>query len=228
MADSDMVAVIAIDGPGGAGKGTICRLVAGRLGWHLLDSGSLYRITAYAAEHQNIALNDSAAVAEVARSLDVRFVDVAENTSVIFEEKDITDLIRTEKAGVAASIVATDPAVREALIDRQRGFARPPGLVADGRDMGSVVFTRAGLKIFLTASVEERARRRYKQLKDKGMDVSLPALSKDMEERDRRDSERAVAPLRACEDARVLDSTQLDISEVVDLVISWASEVYAI
>jgi cytidylate kinase len=228
MADSDRVPVIAIDGPGGAGKGTICRLVAGHFGWHLLDSGSLYRITAYAAEHQNIALNDSAAVAEVARSLDVRFIDVAENTSVIFEKKDITDLISTEKAGVAASIVATDPAVREALIDRQRGFARPPGLVADGRDMGSVVFTRAGLKIFLTASVEERARRRYKQLKDKGMDVSLPALSKDMEERDRRDSQRAVAPLRACEDARVLDSTQLDISEVVDLVISWASEVYAI
>ncbi|RLA21991.1 MAG: (d)CMP kinase [Gammaproteobacteria bacterium] len=223
-----MVPVIAIDGPGGAGKGTICRLVAGQLGWHLLDSGSLYRITAYAAEHHNIAFNDSAAVAAVARSLDVRFIDVAENTSVIFEEKDITDLIRTEKAGTAASIVAADPTVREALIDRQRGFARPPGLVADGRDMGSVVFTRAGLKIYLTASVGERARRRYKQLKDKGMDVSLPALSKDMEERDRRDSQRAVAPLRACEDARVLDSTQLDISEVVDLVISWASEVYAV
>jgi cytidylate kinase len=228
MVDSDAVPVIAIDGPGGAGKGTICRLVAGHLGWHLLDSGSLYRITAYAAKAHNLALNDSAAVAELARSLNVRFIDAQESVSVIFEEKDISNLIRTEKAGAAASIVAADPAVRAALLERQRGFAQSPGLVADGRDMGSVVFTQARLKIYLTASVEERARRRYKQLKDKGMDVSLPALSKDMEARDRRDSERAVAPLRACEDARVLDSTQLDISEVVDLVISWASEVYAI
>ncbi len=228
MADSGSVPVIAIDGPGGAGKGTICRLVAGQLGWHLLDSGLLYRITAYAAEVYNTGLNDSAAVAKVARSLDVRFMDRPEGILVIFEGNDITDLIRTEKSGVAASIVAADPAVRAALIDRQQGFAQPPGLVADGRDMGSVVFPQAGLKIYLTASVEERARRRYKQLKDKGMDVSLPALSKDMEERDRRDSQRAVAPLRACEDARVLDSTQLDISVVVDLVISWASEVYAV
>ena len=228
MADSASVPVIAVDGPGGAGKGTICRRVAARLGWHLLDSGSLYRITAYAAEQRGRALQDSAAVAEIARSLDVRFVEEAEDVSVIFEEKDITDLIRTEKAGESASIVAADSAVRAALIDRQRAFARPPGLVADGRDMGSVVFPNAGLKVFLTASVAERARRRYKQLKDKGMDVSLPALSKDMEERDRRDSQRAVAPLRACADARVLDSTQLEISEVVDVVISWASEVYAV
>ncbi len=228
MADSGSVPVIAIDGPGGAGKGTICRLVAGQLRWHLLDSGLLYRITAYAAEVYNTGLNDSAAVAKVARSLDVRFMDRPEGILVIFEGNDITDLIRTEKSGVAASIVAADLAVRAALIDRQQGFAQPPGLVADGRDMGSVVFPQAGLKIYLTASVEERARRRYKQLKDKGMDVSLPALSKDMEARDRRDSQRAVAPLRACEDARVLDSTKLDISEVVDLVISWASEVYAV
>jgi cytidylate kinase len=125
-----------------------------------------------------------------------------------------------------ASLVAADPAVRQALIDRQRAFARAPGLVADGRDMGTVVFSDAGLKIFLTASVEERARRRYKQLKDKGMDVSLPALSRDMKERDRRDSERLVAPLRAADDARVLDSTELAIPEVVDLVISWRNEVF--
>jgi len=228
MANSATVPVIAIDGPGGAGKGTICRLVAAKLGWHLLDSGSLYRITAYAAALRGLDLQDSAAVAEVARTLDVRFAEAAESVSVIFEESDITNLIRTEKAGSSASIVAADPAVRAALIDRQRAFAQPPGLVADGRDMGSVVFPGAALKVYLTASVAERARRRYKQLKDKGMDVSLPALSQDMEARDRRDSQRAVAPLRACEDARVLDSTQLEIAEVVDLVISWASEVYAV
>jgi cytidylate kinase len=228
MADSATVPVIAVDGPGGAGKGTVCRRVAAKLGWHLLDSGSLYRITAYAALHRGIALHESTAVAEIARTLDVRFVEGPEDVSVIFEETDITNLIRTEKAGESASIVAADPAVRAALIDRQRAFAQPPGLVADGRDMGSVVFPAAGLKVFLTASVAERARRRYKQLKDKGMDVSLPALARDMAERDRRDSQRAVAPLRASAEARVLDSTQLDISEVVDLVISWASEVYAI
>lgn len=226
MADSKSVPIIAIDGPGGAGKGTICRLVAGKLGWHLLDSGSLYRVTAYAAALRRVDLCDGAAVAAVARSLDVRFVDAAENVSVFYEEKDITNLIRTEKAGESASVVAAHPAVRDALIDRQRGFAQPPGLVADGRDMGSVVFPSAGLKVFLTASVEERARRRYKQLKDKEMDVSLPALTKDMEERDRRDSQRSAAPLIACEDARVLDSTQLAIPEVVDLVISWARQVY--
>ena len=222
------VPVIAIDGPGGAGKGTISQMVAQRLGWHLLDSGSLYRITAYAAGQKGIALTDSAAVAQVARTLDVRFEEGAGSVRVILENQDVSAEIRTEEGGRAASIVAADVAVRDALIDRQRGFAQLPGLVADGRDMGSVVFSSAALKIFLTASVEERARRRYKQLKDKGMDVSLPALSRDMEERDRRDSERSVAPLRAAKDARVLDSTDLEIQEVVDLVISWASEVYSL
>ena len=222
------VPVIAIDGPGGAGKGTISQMVAQRLGWHLLDSGSLYRITAYAAAQQSISLEDSAGVAQVARNLDVRFENAAGGVHVILQNQDVSAEIRTEEGGRAASVVAADAAVRDALIDRQRDFAQLPGLVADGRDMGSVVFHSAGLKIFLTASVEERARRRYKQLKDKGMDVSLPALSRDMEERDRRDSERSVAPLRAAENARVLDSTDLDIQEVVDLVVSWASEVYSL
>lgn len=223
MADAP---VIAIDGPGGAGKGTVAQMLARRLGWHLLDSGSLYRITAYAASQRGINLENSQAVVAVALDLDVSFVEAAEGVSVILAGEDVSSAIRSEEAGRAASIVARDPAVREALIERQRAFATPPGLVADGRDMGSVVFTDAGLKIFLTASVEERARRRYKQLKDKGLDVSLPALSRDMEERDRRDSERAVAPLRATPDARVLDSTDLGIQEVVDLIMAWVAEVY--
>ncbi|MCP4002297.1 MAG: (d)CMP kinase [Gammaproteobacteria bacterium] len=222
------VPVIAIDGPGGAGKGTVSQMVAQQLGWHLLDSGSLYRITAYAAGQRGIALDDSTAVAQVARNLDVRFESAVGGVLVILQNQDVSAEIRTEEGGRAASVVAADAAVRAALIDRQRDFAKPPGLVADGRDMGSVVFSSAGLKIFLTASVQERARRRYKQLKDKGMDVSLPALSRDMEERDRRDSQRSVAPLRAAEDARVLDSTDLDVQEVVDLVIFWASEVYSL
>ena len=220
--------VIAIDGPGGAGKGTVSQLVARELGWHLLDSGSLYRITAYAALQQGLDLGASEALADVARKLDVRFVEGADGVQVILDNQDVTREIRSEEGGRAASVVAADAAVREALIQRQRDFAEPPGLVADGRDMGTVVFPAAGLKIFLTASVAERARRRYKQLKDKGMDVSLPALSRDMEERDRRDSERAVAPLRAADDARLLDSTDLEIQEVVATVISWAKEVYSL
>jgi cytidylate kinase len=225
---SESVPVIAIDGPGGAGKGTVCRDIARELGWHLLDSGSLYRIAAYAARMHAIDLQDTARVAALARNLDVRFADADDGISIELENSNITNLIRTEKAGEDASVVAADPAVRAALIDRQRAFAIPPGLVADGRDMGSVVFPAAGLKVFLTASVEERARRRYKQLKDKGIDVSLPTLSRDMAERDRRDSERAVAPLRACADARVLDSTHLSIQAVVQLIIAWAREVYAL
>ncbi len=222
------VPVIAIDGPGGAGKGTISRWVAQQLGWHLLDSGSLYRITAYAAGKAGVALEDSEAVARIARSLNVHFDDGDDGVRVLLDNNDVSDAIRSEEGGRAASVVAADAAVRDALIERQRGFAQPPGLVADGRDMGSVVFPSAGLKIFLTASVQERARRRYKQLKDKGMDVSLPALSRDMEERDRRDSERSVAPLRVAEGARTLDSTELEIQEVVDLAVSWAREVYSI
>jgi len=221
-----MAPVVAIDGPGGAGKGTVAQQVARRLGWHLLDSGSLYRITAYAASQRGINLEASQAVADVARNLDVAFAEADQGVRVLLGGIDVTDAIRSEEGGRAASIVARDPAVREALIDRQRAFATSPGLVADGRDMGSVVFADAGLKIFLTASVAERARRRYKQLKDKGMDVSLPALSRDMEERDRRDSERAVAPLRATPDARVLDSTDLGIDDVIDTIMEWVAEVY--
>jgi cytidylate kinase len=222
------VPVIAIDGPGGAGKGAVSQQVANRLGWHLLDSGSLYRITAYAAGQAGVELEASEAVANIARTLNVRFEDGTDGVRVMLDETDVTTAIRSEEGGRAASVIAVDAAVREALIERQRGFARPPGLVADGRDMGSVVFPDSDLKIFLTASVEERARRRYKQLKGKGMDVNLPALSRDMKERDRRDSERSVAPLRATQDARTLDSTDLELQQVVDLVVSWAKDVYSI
>jgi len=220
------VPVVAIDGPGGAGKGTAARVVAQRLRLNLLDSGSLYRVTAFAALAAEVDLHDSAGVAAVARQLDVDFVPGADGVRIMLGGVDVSGAVRSEEGGRAASIVAAVPEVRSALLLRQRAFAEPPGLVADGRDMGTVVFPDAGLKVFLTASVEERARRRYKQLKDKGMNVSLPALSRDMEERDRRDSERAVAPLRAAEDARVVDSTHLDSEQVVDTITRWAGEVY--
>jgi cytidylate kinase len=217
------VPVIAIDGPGGAGKGTVARAVAGRLGWHVLDSGSLYRLVGVAATSQGVDLGDEAAVAAVARALDAVF---APDGRLLLGGADVTALVRAETASQAASRVAGLPAVRLALIGRQRNFRCPPGLVADGRDMGSVIFPDAGLKVFLTASVQERARRRYNQLKEKGIDVSLPALSEDMAERDRRDTERPVAPLRACQDARTLDTTGMSIAAVVSTLLQWAAEAY--
>jgi len=220
------VPVIAIDGPGGAGKGEISRAIARELGWHLLDSGALYRLVALSAIAKSADLADAQLLADLTRNLAVRFDNVGEYCRVFLGGLDVTENIRTEESGQVASVVASMPAVREALITRQRSFQQAPGLVADGRDMGSVVFPDARLKIFLTASVEERARRRYKQLKDKGIDVSLPALSKDMQERDRRDSERSIAPLRACSDARVLDTTRLSIPDVVQRVLQWVGETY--
>lgn len=219
--------VLAIDGPGGSGKGTIAGAVARRLGWHLLDSGALYRLVGLAALDQGIDLGDERGLAGVATGLDVRFLPgTGGEGQVLLAGRDVTGDIRTEAAGQAASRVAAVPAVRRALVDRQRAFRRAPGLVADGRDMGSDIFPDAPLKVFLTATVEERARRRYNQLKQKGIDVSLPALSKDMAERDRRDAERAVAPLRPCPDARILDSTGLGIEDVVARVLEWAADAY--
>jgi cytidylate kinase len=222
------VPVITIDGPSGSGKGTIAHRVAKALGWHLLDSGALYRLVALSAGKAGVSLEDAEGLARIARALDVKFDSYDDGSGRIWlDGKDVTDQVRTEATGAGASAVAAIPAVREALLARQRAFQQPPGLVADGRDMGTNVFADAQLKIYLTASAEERARRRHKQLKDKGMDVSLAALSRDIEHRDRRDSERSVAPLRPAEDARILDSSGQSIEAVTQTVLDWASELWS-
>jgi len=219
------IPVIAIDGPSGSGKGTIARRVAEALGFHLLDSGALYRLTAISANKRGVELGDAQAVAELARGLNVRFDSHDDGSERIWlDDEDVTREVRKESTGAGASTVAALPSVREALLERQQGFERLPGLVADGRDMGTHVFPSALLKIFLTASAEERAIRRHKQLKDKGMDVTLAALSRDIEDRDRRDSERSVAPLKPAKDARILDSSGRSIEAVTQTVLDWVAE----
>jgi cytidylate kinase len=219
------VPVIAIDGPSGSGKGTIARRVARRLGWHLLDSGALYRLVALAGMRAGLAPDDVTGHAQIAAGLDVRFgMDARGEEQVTLAGEDVSLELRAEATGDAASRVAAWQSVRSALLGRQRDFARPPGLVADGRDMGSIVFRDAGLKIFLTASPQERALRRYKQLKEKGLSGSLAALSAEIAERDRRDTTRAVAPLVAVPEAVIVDSTALTIEEVVGRVIELARE----
>ena len=218
------VPVIAIDGPSGSGKGTIARRVADALGYQLLDSGALYRLVALSARKAGISLEDGEKLAHLAVELDVRFdSDEKGEERIWLGDENVTREIRTEEAGAGASAVARIPAVRDALLERQRAFQQPPGLVADGRDMGTHVFPDAVLKIFLTATAEERARRRHKQLKDKGLDVSLAALSRDIEDRDKRDSERSVAPLRPAEDARILDSSGRSIEAVTETVLDWVA-----
>jgi cytidylate kinase len=212
--------IVTVDGPSGSGKGTISRGLASRLRWHLLDSGALYRLVALAAARRGNP-GDPEELARIARSMDASFGSVGGAEQVMLDGEDATVALRTEETGEAASRVAAVPQVREALLQRQRDFARPPGLVADGRDMGTVVFPSADLKVFLTATADERAMRRHKQLKGKGIDVSLRDLSWDIAQRDARDASRPVAPLRPAPDARTIDSTDLTPEEVIARILQW-------
>ncbi|MFM4704234.1 (d)CMP kinase [Aeromonas bivalvium] len=219
-----MAPVMTIDGPSGAGKGTLCQLLAAELGWHLLDSGAIYRVLALAALHHDVELDSEVALVPLAANLDVQFQVDGEQVRVVLEGEDVSRTIRSQEVSDAASKVAVFPRVREALLRRQRAFRQTPGLIADGRDMGTVVFPEAEIKIFLDASAEERAQRRYKQLQDKGFDVNFERLLTEIQERDDRDRNRAVAPLKPAQDALVVDSTALTIDEVLATVLSYAKQ----
>ena len=221
------VPVIAIDGPSGSGKGVVTWRVAQELGFHILDSGALYRLIGLAARKHRVSLDDEAALTEVARNLDVEFLPTNHMDSpltIVLEGEPVTDAVRTDQAGTDASTVAAVAPVRDAIRDLQRGFKQSPGLVADGRDMGTVVFTDAPVKIYLTASAEARAERRYKQLIDKGIGVSLHDLFLSIQARDERDMNRKVAPLRPADDAVIIDSTMMTIDEVVARVLAAVAE----
>jgi len=215
-----VVPVIAIDGPTASGKGTVAQRVAAALGWHYLDSGALYRLLALRALESGTDAADAPALAQAARCLRPTFGD----GRIGLDGRDVSDEIRREEVGAMASRIAVHPAVRVALLALQKGFRRPPGLVADGRDMGTVVFPDAGLKVFLTASVEARAQRRHKQLSEKGFSSSIAALLQELRARDERDSSRSAAPLRPAEGARQLDSSSLSIEQVVAQILRWHGE----
>lgn len=214
------IPVLTVDGPSGAGKGTVGLRLARKLGWHFLDSGALYRVLGWAALAHGVPLDDEAALAELAEKLDIRFEAEDDLVSVVIDGRPVGDALRTEAVADAASQVAAVPAVRAALLQKQRDFRRKPGLVADGRDMGTTVFADAGTKIFLTASAEERARRRHKQLKLKGFDVNLARLVEEIEQRDARDANRPTSPLRPAEDAIVIDTSEMSIDDVVDRILA--------
>ncbi|MCU7846283.1 MAG: (d)CMP kinase [Candidatus Thiodiazotropha sp. (ex Monitilora ramsayi)] len=216
------IRIITVDGPSGSGKGTLAQRLAAHLKWHFLDSGAIYRVLGLMVDRVDISVDSVGKIAELARSMPLSF----DGERALLSGEDVTGEIRTETAGNQASKVAAIPEVRTALLAWQRDYAKPPGLVADGRDMGTVVFPQAQLKIFLTASPEERAKRRYKQLKEKGLGVNLAGLIEEIRERDERDSQRTAAPLKAAEDALTLDSTQLSIDEVFSQVVGKVHETF--
>jgi cytidylate kinase len=222
MTSSLSVPVLTIDGPSGSGKGTISRMVAEKLGWRLLDSGALYRAVGYAAGMEGLDLSDAEAVTRCAQTTKIRFVATTDgsDTRIMVNGHDATDELRTETAGGAASAIASIPSVRQALVEMQLGFRKAPGLVADGRDMGTVIFPSAPFKVFLTASAAERAKRRYKQLKEKGLSVTLGTLQREIEARDERDASRTVAPLKPAADAVFIDTTGMGIDVVVAKVLA--------
>jgi cytidylate kinase len=221
--NTPQIPVIAIDGPSASGKGTIAQLVAAKLGFHYLDSGALYRLVALKTMQSHTDTGDIDRLTAIAKNLNTAFID----GQIFLDGTIVTDAIRAEQCGILASQLAAYPQVREALTERQRAFRQSPGLVTDGRDMGSVIFPDAMLKIFLTASAEIRAQRRYNQLKEKGIDANIADLLQDIQKRDERDSNRSIAPLQQGKDARLLDTTSLTISQAQDAVLSWYNEICA-
>ncbi|HBD7141212.1 TPA: (d)CMP kinase [Legionella pneumophila] len=225
MVFNNEVPVITLDGPSGTGKGTICHLVAKRLHWNMLDSGAIYRVLAYAARKNSIEPNDIKKLTALARSLNLRFESSVDNeTKVILDDENVSQQIRSEQCGQDASQIAVIPEVRAALLERQRNFAQFPGLVTDGRDMGTVVFPNAALKVYLYASAEERANRRYLQLQDNGINVSLAQVVEELAKRDARDTARTHAPLKPAEDAVLIDTTGLTIVQVFNIVLKLIDE----